>query len=649
MLSAFLVAAYPALQPDVSTMILYSLDRIATQTAGYNMSGGNLVATSSLPPIPPLFRPADNDIRVNVLWFASLIISLMTASFGMLVKQWLREFLAVEVPSPQARLRIRHFREPQIKHWKVYEIAACLPLLLQLSLGLFFVGLCYFTASVHSSIGYTTLPLVIGWALFFFTATALPIVFPHCPYKTTLLKAPISRLHHAFSQVGLSIWAAYSSRFFGDMGIMHPTWQLSLWTLFEPILLVLQSIPDERTLVAKPAADLDILVEVDAIQANDELLFTTIAEVLRGMHQLSWMHGVTFVLRVLENRLPSLPVAQRAVSAWPFGEVFPLNAARMQTVEGVLNVLDKYSDKLQRTYHEVFHNSDTPRPSQTEDRITLCAFALSISALDLLATPEKLPRGVASFLNFHLSHPQHGPALCGDMLLITNGTKTTSASNARIRDAAMQLRVLASLLAPLELDVAAGTACYRKIVLIAMKSVITPEPMLLDALALSEDVWARLDRVSRLFRHSCIEYLVTAVSEGLMQLPNRGHPASTTELIARLTVVAVRLLGRTVFSLRVPHLFRALVEIGLKSQSSVEVLIDAFLASGNERWWYQLIWYRLSRANASDAGELLYFSNDYTSRNLFASQSLWTTDASPTWRMLCKRDCRGSLWIYPRF
>ncbi|KAI0758425.1 hypothetical protein BC629DRAFT_1116949 [Irpex lacteus] len=139
-LSAFLVAAYPALQPDMSTMILYSLDRIATQTAGYNMSGGNLVATSSLPPIPPPFRPADSNIRVNILWFASLIISLMTASFGMLVKQWLRESLAVEVPSPQARLRIRHFREPQIKHWKVYEIAACLPLLLQLSLGLFFVG-----------------------------------------------------------------------------------------------------------------------------------------------------------------------------------------------------------------------------------------------------------------------------------------------------------------------------------------------------------------------------------------------------------------------------------------------------------------------------------------------------------------------------
>ncbi|KAI0776473.1 hypothetical protein BC629DRAFT_1441423 [Irpex lacteus] len=81
----------------------------------------------------------------------------------------------------------------------VYEIVACLPLLLQLSLGLFFVGLCYFTASVHESVGHTTFPLVIGWAMFFFGATALPIFIPHCPYRTTLLKTGIGHLHHKLS------------------------------------------------------------------------------------------------------------------------------------------------------------------------------------------------------------------------------------------------------------------------------------------------------------------------------------------------------------------------------------------------------------------------------------------------------------------
>ncbi|KAI0729093.1 hypothetical protein BC629DRAFT_1302806, partial [Irpex lacteus] len=181
-LSAFVVAAYPSLQPDRMDTVVYTLQVIAAQTAGYHLIGNAI--TSSPAPLPPLpaFKPASNDIRVNILWFASLVISLITASFAMLVKQWLREFLAVDVPSPQARLRIRHFREPQLRKWMVFEIAASLPLLLQLSLGLFFVGLCYFTAAIHANIGYTTLPLVVGWALFFFTVSALPIFFPRCPY-----------------------------------------------------------------------------------------------------------------------------------------------------------------------------------------------------------------------------------------------------------------------------------------------------------------------------------------------------------------------------------------------------------------------------------------------------------------------------------
>ncbi|KAI0689168.1 hypothetical protein BC835DRAFT_1283535, partial [Cytidiella melzeri] len=185
-LSAFLIAAYPALQPDPMAAMNYNLERIAAQTASYtfNSTTGTLAAATILSSALPPFQAAVNDIRVNVLWFASLIVSLVTASLGMLVKQWLREFSAVDIPSPQARLRLRHYREPMLSKWRVYEIAATLPLLLQLSLGLFFTGLCYFTASVHSTLGHTTIPLVVGWALFFFSATSLPVFFPGCPYKT---------------------------------------------------------------------------------------------------------------------------------------------------------------------------------------------------------------------------------------------------------------------------------------------------------------------------------------------------------------------------------------------------------------------------------------------------------------------------------
>ena len=63
----------------------YTLERIATQTVSYNYTDGKLISTTTLPALPP-FQASAEDIRVYVLWFASLTLSLMTASFGMLVK-----------------------------------------------------------------------------------------------------------------------------------------------------------------------------------------------------------------------------------------------------------------------------------------------------------------------------------------------------------------------------------------------------------------------------------------------------------------------------------------------------------------------------------------------------------------------------------
>ncbi|KAI0790196.1 hypothetical protein BC629DRAFT_1287924, partial [Irpex lacteus] len=182
-LTAFLIESYNNLLEDPATQTLVAIRQLVTQTASYKYEAGMLNSSAS-PLVVEAFQASSTDIRVNVLWFASLLFSLITASFGILVKQWLREFLAAENPSPQARLRVRHLRYPQLSHWKVFEIAAILPLLLQLALALFFVGLCYFTASVHPSVKYTTLPLVIGWTFCFSTVTILPLFHPKCPYRT---------------------------------------------------------------------------------------------------------------------------------------------------------------------------------------------------------------------------------------------------------------------------------------------------------------------------------------------------------------------------------------------------------------------------------------------------------------------------------
>ncbi|KAI0705168.1 hypothetical protein BC835DRAFT_1261449, partial [Cytidiella melzeri] len=183
-MTAFLVESYQSLSPDPSDVMIALMQQMVLQTHSYTFTNGLLNSTAPLNLKPPEFQPTLNAVRVNILWFASLVLSLISASFGILVKQWLREYLAGEYTSPHARLRVRHFRNPGLADWKVFEIAGLLPLMLQLALALFLIGLCFFTADIHATVGHTTLPLVAGWAFLFVAALSAPALSPRCPYKT---------------------------------------------------------------------------------------------------------------------------------------------------------------------------------------------------------------------------------------------------------------------------------------------------------------------------------------------------------------------------------------------------------------------------------------------------------------------------------
>ena len=183
-LSAFLIESYKSLQPDTDTQIAAIVQTLASQM---NPSTPQFINVASIP-LASDFKAPLWAVRVNALWFASLIVSLAVASLGMLVQSWLREYLAEEWISPQEKLRARQYRHPAMVRWKVFKIAAALPLLLQISLGLFFLGLCFFTAEVDPRMGNTSLPLVVAWAFFLLVTTVAPLVSPRCPYKVPLLK-----------------------------------------------------------------------------------------------------------------------------------------------------------------------------------------------------------------------------------------------------------------------------------------------------------------------------------------------------------------------------------------------------------------------------------------------------------------------------
>ncbi|GJE95412.1 hypothetical protein PsYK624_115960 [Phanerochaete sordida] len=187
--TTFLVATYPSLQPDNTDELVFLMRQSLAQN--YSFVDGVLRPMAPFPNDPPFEIPLWA-LRVNGLWFASLIVSLSTASFGMLVKQWLIEYVAMEQwISPEEQLRARQYRLPGLRHWKVFEIAAVLPLLLHISLGLFFVGLSFYTAAANETIGRATFTLVAGWAFFALLTLVAPLASPRCPYKVTLFKAAL--------------------------------------------------------------------------------------------------------------------------------------------------------------------------------------------------------------------------------------------------------------------------------------------------------------------------------------------------------------------------------------------------------------------------------------------------------------------------
>ncbi len=169
------------MQPDynqTSAFLLFELLKATTSNG----------SQSSLPSSPTSsFSPSPSDEWINSLWFVSLTLSLITALVAVLVKQWLHQYVAiVSDSSARDRARIRHMRFAGLQTWQVPMIIGLLPVLLHVSLALFFAGLVVFMFSLGMKVAW--LVSIIGAATYtaYVIALILPLVYPYCPYKVPL-------------------------------------------------------------------------------------------------------------------------------------------------------------------------------------------------------------------------------------------------------------------------------------------------------------------------------------------------------------------------------------------------------------------------------------------------------------------------------
>ncbi|KAH9170660.1 hypothetical protein EDB89DRAFT_2071695 [Lactarius sanguifluus] len=179
--STFLVDSYKALQPDAGTA-----------TAILTAQAVELLARSAneTVPDPPDF-PSNNHtpfLIINALWFLSLVFSLACALSATLIQQWSRIYLqgTEERFIPHERARMRTYLQKGVQNFHLADMVDAIPMLLHISLFLFFGGLIVFLYNVDTTLARIILAFVVPSLILYTLLTALPVFYYDCPFKTPL-------------------------------------------------------------------------------------------------------------------------------------------------------------------------------------------------------------------------------------------------------------------------------------------------------------------------------------------------------------------------------------------------------------------------------------------------------------------------------
>ncbi|EIW53888.1 uncharacterized protein TRAVEDRAFT_131886, partial [Trametes versicolor FP-101664 SS1] len=188
-LTAFNVESYLLLQPATPDATLLALQQISLQLSSFSTGPPPAFINSTHPalqqgtaPAPPIPRTA---IWLNILWFSSLILSLSSASIGMMVKQWLNEYasgISSEPGGSRQTARLRQFRLNSVIRWRVGDIVNTIPVLLQVSVALFLAGLLVLLWTLHPTVAGVASVFAGSLGTFTTFTVLLPSIKPGCAY-----------------------------------------------------------------------------------------------------------------------------------------------------------------------------------------------------------------------------------------------------------------------------------------------------------------------------------------------------------------------------------------------------------------------------------------------------------------------------------
>ncbi|CAE6470796.1 unnamed protein product [Rhizoctonia solani] len=181
--TAFVLESTQDLKPDYADTSAQALKEILVA-----VSSGNSGESSDVPSVDEPFSPTPTAIKVNILWFMSLSLSVAVALIAIVAKDWCYQFMSGRTGQALLQGRRRHLRWEGIEKWKMQEILYVLSLMLHAALLLFAVGLSVYLWDINPQVASPVVATTAAVGVFYVVTLFLPLFFRYCPFSTGLIK-----------------------------------------------------------------------------------------------------------------------------------------------------------------------------------------------------------------------------------------------------------------------------------------------------------------------------------------------------------------------------------------------------------------------------------------------------------------------------
>ncbi|KAI3614343.1 hypothetical protein WG66_000277 [Moniliophthora roreri] len=189
--TAFVIESYQWLSEDPTDTTVAILVQISMQ----------LNTSQSIIPERVQFEPDASSIRINCFWFLSLVFSLTSALFGLLCKQWLREHQRDPLTrTPAQALALRQLRRDSLERWGVSSFLSALPILLEVALLLFFVGVLDLLWNRQSRIPFAicSVAVILSAGSYLVTAFLPTLAIPRGDHWSKIIGGRFNELSYQF-------------------------------------------------------------------------------------------------------------------------------------------------------------------------------------------------------------------------------------------------------------------------------------------------------------------------------------------------------------------------------------------------------------------------------------------------------------------